>query len=139
MYDRISWVVWRLLIILLTTKVSPLRYSGWSPSTAICSHIPIGSLAITPVINHDPSDIVVLLLALSERPRALLKEVPDVDGAKKRYLGVWSDSHWLEVSFEVTEIHGSFHVYGMLLIGLSDSNIYPLHPLTRLHHIVRSR
>ena len=74
-------------------------------------------LVISSTINQDPSEIVAFLSAPSEKHHAILREVSDPTGAKKRYVEVWSGVH-LEASLEVTKQHGQFHTDGITFTGV---------------------
>ncbi|KAF8438494.1 Alpha/Beta hydrolase protein [Boletus edulis BED1] len=73
-----------------------------SPDLAISSPV------MSSTINHDSPEIVAFLVAPSGKRCAVLREVPDANGAKKRYVEVWSGIH-IEASQEVTKQHGQFH------------------------------
>ncbi|KIJ61731.1 hypothetical protein HYDPIDRAFT_95961 [Hydnomerulius pinastri MD-312] len=54
------------------------------------------------------SEVQAFTASLSEKRQAILREVSDSNGGKKRYVEVWANSH-LEASLEVTKRHGQFH------------------------------
>lgn len=70
------------------------------------------SPVISSTINHDSSEISACLFAPSGKRHAFLKEPSDANGAKKRYVEVWSGTQ-LEASLEVTKHHGQFHTDGI--------------------------
>ena len=72
---------------------------------------------ISTTINQDPREILAFLYAPSEKRLAILKEAPDANGAKKRYVEVWSGTH-LEASLDVTKQHGQFHTDGTTFAGV---------------------
>lgn len=88
----------------------------------------IDSPVISSTINQDPSEISAFLCAPSEKRHAFLKEVSDANGAKKRYVEVWSGAQ-LEASLEVTKQHGQFHTDGIIFIRVLPSCTDTLHPL----------
>ena len=78
----------------------------------------IDSPVISSTISHDPTDIVASLFAPSEKRHAFLRESPDTNGTKKRYVEVWSGTR-LEASMEVTKHHGQFHTDGIYNVARS--------------------
>jgi hypothetical protein len=77
----------------------------------------IDSPVISSSINQDPSEILAFLSAPSEKRHAILREASDANGAKKRYVEVWSGIH-IEASLEVTKQHGQFHIDGIISTGV---------------------
>lgn len=70
------------------------------------------SPVLSSTINHDPPEVLACFSAPSEKRCAFLREVSDANGAKKRYVEVWSGTQ-LEASLEVTKQHGQFHTDGI--------------------------
>ena len=81
---------------------------------------------------------MAFLSALSEKHHAILREVSDANGAKKRYVEVWSGAR-LGASLEVTKQHGQFHTDGTIFTEvLVRCSIHPFHRL-RLPWVVLFR
>lgn len=80
----------------------------------------IDSPVISLTISQDPSEILAFLCAPSETRHAFLKELPDANGGKKRYVEVWSGAQ-LEASLEVTKQHGQFHTDGIMFTRVLPS------------------
>lgn len=89
---------------------------------------PIDSPVISSSISQDSSEISAFLCAPSEKRHAFLKEISDANGAKKRYVEVWSGTQ-LEASLEVTKQHGQFHTDGITFPDILFSSTDSFHPL----------
>ncbi|KAH7882100.1 Alpha/Beta hydrolase protein [Phlebopus sp. FC_14] len=66
---------------------------------------------ISSIVTQDSPEIQATAISPSGKRRAILREVADQSGAKKRFVEVWIDSQ-LEALLEVTKRHGQFHTDG---------------------------
>ena len=120
--SKISSRSFPYLIILAVVRISySIRDHERNIKRSVTKTLTIGGSIDSPVlsstISQDPSEILAFLPAPSEKRHAILREVSDANGVKKRYVEVWSGTH-LEASLEVTKQHGQFHTDGIIFIGV---------------------